>query len=338
MFVNNYRKEAELEPIILDAGDMFFASPVLVDKNLPADKLQAQALLNGYTTIGCDAINIGGYDLAAGIEFVHSLQEETTIPFISANLTDLNDELLFEPYRIVERNGITIGVTGVTNTIPEHIKNVNKRPFKETGNAVIQELRKQVDYVVLLANVKTGDFMKLADQFPDADYIFNSRATKRSRPVQKQAENGPYVYGSGVQGKYLSLIEVDMKDSRKPVTDISVAEEKVESIKKRLDRLKEKSPDQILEESYADKPNVLQLIVDYREQLAKYEEILHTSVNTTKYRSIALSAQVGEDETMMAFVDQTLVTCTQLRGKKINASDQIVAPRNKPIRKKININ
>ena len=51
--------------MILDAGDTFFASAVLAPQNAEGDKKQAEGILQGYEKIGCDALNIGGFDLAA---------------------------------------------------------------------------------------------------------------------------------------------------------------------------------------------------------------------------------------------------------------------------------
>ena len=60
-------------PLILDAGDTFFASPVLAAGNVVGDKKQAEGLLIGYETVGCDVLNVGGFDLAAGLDFLTSL-------------------------------------------------------------------------------------------------------------------------------------------------------------------------------------------------------------------------------------------------------------------------
>jgi 2',3'-cyclic-nucleotide 2'-phosphodiesterase (5'-nucleotidase family) len=88
--------------VILDAGDAFFASAVLANRNAEGDKLQAKGLLQGYATIGCDALNVGGFDLAAGKDFLMSLAEGSSIPFISANLTDTENNLLFRHLQLLK--------------------------------------------------------------------------------------------------------------------------------------------------------------------------------------------------------------------------------------------
>jgi 2',3'-cyclic-nucleotide 2'-phosphodiesterase (5'-nucleotidase family) len=84
----NTLKNNNVNPIILDAGGALFAHPQYSLLNLPNAKYKAKAFLEGYEKIGCDALNIGEYDLAAGYDFLKSLEQNSTIPFISANLKD----------------------------------------------------------------------------------------------------------------------------------------------------------------------------------------------------------------------------------------------------------
>ncbi len=324
--------------MILDAGDAFFAAAVLASQNAAGDKLQAKGLLQGYEKIGCDALNIGGFDLAAGKDFLLSLANDSSIPFISANLTDAENNLLFPSFLIVEKNGFKVGVTGFSDLIPEHVKDVKKLPYIETVNEVIAKISPQVDFVVLLANVARKKVRGLKQNFPDADYIFISRDTQRTRPEVKQEEGGPYVYSSGNQGKYLTVVEIALQNPRKPIVDISAAKGKIKSITGRLKKLQNKDPDRSIEEIYADKPNVLKLVVDYRQQLDKYETIMANAVNTTKFESVALSKSVGEDSELLAYVDETLATCAALRKKPIKASKSIFKPKEGPFKKKISIN
>jgi 2',3'-cyclic-nucleotide 2'-phosphodiesterase (5'-nucleotidase family) len=79
-------KNNNIDPIILDVGDALFTRPQYSLLEIPSVKYQAKAFLEGYEKIGCDALNIGEYDLAAGYNFLKSLEENSKIPFISANL------------------------------------------------------------------------------------------------------------------------------------------------------------------------------------------------------------------------------------------------------------
>jgi hypothetical protein len=125
------------------------------------------------------------------------------------------------------------------------------------------------------------------------------------------------MYSSGIQGKYLTVVEISLQDPSLPIVDISTAKGKISSITRRLKKLQEKDPNRTIEEIYADKPNVLKLVGDYRQQLVKYETIMNDAVNTSIYKSIPLDKKVGENNEVLAFVDETLASCNALRKKAI---------------------
>ena len=109
-------KSEEKNPIILDAGDLFFSTTNLNKNNIESEEYRADAVLKGIGKIGCDAINVGKYELLNGLSFLKSMSGKTDIPFLSANLRDVNTrELLFEPYIVLERGNLSFGVIGVTS-------------------------------------------------------------------------------------------------------------------------------------------------------------------------------------------------------------------------------
>ena len=66
----NTLKNNNVNPIILDAGGALFAHPQYSVLNLPSVQYKAKAFLEGMENIGCNAFNIGDYDLAAGYDFL----------------------------------------------------------------------------------------------------------------------------------------------------------------------------------------------------------------------------------------------------------------------------
>jgi hypothetical protein len=49
------------DPLILDAGDLFFTTPDLHDSNRVSEKYRASVILMGYEQIGCDAPHSWGF-------------------------------------------------------------------------------------------------------------------------------------------------------------------------------------------------------------------------------------------------------------------------------------
>ena len=191
-------------PIILDAGDLFFSTTNLNSDNLKSEEFRSNAIIDGYNKIGCDAINVGKYELLNGLVFLKNISKKTDIPFLSANLkSSKTNELLFKPYLIVNRGSLSIGIIGVTSLLPDSSTLVVADDFIQTGNAYIDKLSEKTDIIILLVNTDRGSQRDLAENFKDADFIVASGSTNLTRTNAPQKDNGPYVFSCGKQGKYL---------------------------------------------------------------------------------------------------------------------------------------
>ena len=111
-------------------------------------------------------VNVGGFDLAAGLEYLQQVIDSTNIPFISANIIDSRtNQKLFPPHHIIENDNISIGIIGLTNLIPSHTDKVKVEDFITVGKAQIDELRNKVDIVVVLANVNRDKNEEMNEEF-----------------------------------------------------------------------------------------------------------------------------------------------------------------------------
>ena len=296
---------------------MLFNNSVLVDEQLEADKLRAQTLIKGYETIGCDVVNIGGFDLAAGIDYLTQVVDSTNIPFISANIIDSKTKKnLFPPHHIIKNSGISIGVIGLTNLLPSHVREVKIEDFISVGKAQIAELRNKVDIIVVLANVNRDKNKIMNEEFVDADYIFISRNTVKTRPGAEQPLNGPFTSGSNIQGKYLAQIDISITEIDSPLVDVSNLHTQIDNIDKRLERFQNKDPNKSLEDIYADQPRIIKLIGDLTQNRETFEKNLQIAKNTSSYKSVPLSRKIEDDQIMLAYVTEVLQQCEALTKTK----------------------
>ncbi len=309
-------RNAGENPVILDAGDLFFSTPNLNSGNSQSELHRANAIMSGYEKIGCDAINVGKYELLAGLSFLKEQASKTSIPFVSANLRDATTgELLFDPYVIIDRGTLKVGIIGLTNLVPDTMKTITVDDYQKAGKDFITDIKNKVDIVVLMVNSDRNSYKSLPDEFPDADFIYVSGSTMRTRPNMPQKNGGPYLYSNGKQGKYLTVIDLDVKSGEEPIIDVSSIQDKIKSVNRRFDRLQKKDPDKQLEEIYANQENVLSLIERYRKDLFEAEAALAAAVNTMNFQSVPLSRKIQDDPEMIAFVDETLATCNSLKRK-----------------------
>jgi len=290
-----------------------FNNSVLVDLQSEADKLRAQTVIKGYETIGCDVINVGGFDMAAGIDYLQQIIDSTDIPFISANIIDSKTKKnLFPPHHIIENKGLSVGVIGLTDFIPPHIRRVKIEDFVTVGKAQIAELRNKVDIVVVLANVNRDKNKLMNKEFTDADYVFLSRNTMKTRPGTEQPVDGPFTYGSNVQGKYLAQIDINVTEIDSPLIDVSNLHAQIDNIDKRLQRFQNKDPKKSLEDIYADQPRIIKLIGDLRTNRETFEKNLQLAKNTSSYKSVPLSRKIEDDQEMLQYVTDVLQQCEVL--------------------------
>ena len=304
--IDNMRKKGE-NPLILDAGDMFFSKTNILN-NIKSEKFRCSTMLQGYEKIGCDALNIGKYELLAGVSFLKQMEEKyKSIPFVSANIKYKDTgELLFRPYIIEERDGLKIGVIGLSNMVPDTMTNIVAVDYIKTGNTFIKNLKNQVDLIILLVNTDRNSQSSLTKNFDEADFIFTSGSTHRTSASMPQKPDGPYVYANGKQGKYLTVIDLDIKNNKDPISDLSSKEQKVRQLTNRLKRLQKKDPSKKLEDIYSGQDNILNLIKRYRSELETAKTIVEKAKNKMRFSSLALNKKINDDPEILAMVDVAL--------------------------------
>lgn len=303
----NTLKNNNINPIILDAGDALFARPQYSLLNLPSVKYKAKAFLEGYEKIGCNALNIGEYDLSAGYDFLKSLEQNSIIPFISANLrVKETGDLAFKPFVIIDRNMLKVGIIGVTDYLPKKVTELYKENYLETGQELINTLRGEVDILVMLVNSSMNQKNTILESFKNADYIYLSRTVSNTRSTIPQKDGYPIFYTIGLNGKHLIEVKTTIKDNKKPITDVSSYETRLMNTMRQLIRLKTTVGEQTIEEKYADKPQILAQISYFEKQVKELEDNINKVVNTSKIKIVALLKNLEFDADMQSFVDNAL--------------------------------
>ncbi len=319
-----------ISPIILDGGDLLFTTSNIRDNNRPAELLTARKMVSGFEKIGSDAINVGSYELAAGFDVFQSILDTCSLPFISANLKHAgSNEYVLERYKIFERNGLKLGVTGVTDKLPSHVKTLKIDPFLETGITMIAELKDQVHFTVIMVNAKQDKYKQATEAFADADYIIFSGTTKQTRPEKVQPTEGPKEYMCGKQGRALTQIDINVVQIDSPLVDISSAAANIKKINTRLENLQKRDPEKTLEEIFENNKTMTALIADYRNQLMDSQKKLDNAVNTSEYTSVSMSRKVKDDPDMLTFVSNALL---EIKAEKNKARKSISATNQKPPR------
>ena len=292
-------------PILLDAGNMLFDSnEVNPDQlSLKDKKYKAENLVKAMELLNHNVINVGSNDFKGGLDFLKDVTSRTTIKFVSANLYDKNEELLFSPYHIVSSKGVDIGIVGLSEAT-KHNSVINK-DFVSEGNKNIDNIIDSVDIVVILIDISDNNTIDLANAFPRADYIFLSGVKYFTEPKTQQRQDGPFIYAGGIQGKRLSIVNLYLKDPKMPITDASPSYSRINYISNSLNRYKSRDPSKTLNEIYAGQPGMLQLINNYKKEAKDLEEFLKKEFNSNNFNLftiIPLEKSMKEDKKVAAFV------------------------------------
>ncbi len=108
------RANKNFEVLLLDNGDCLQGTPAVYYYNFEksnAKHLYAEVM----NYMKYDAGSVGNHDIEAGHRVYDKFKNEINFPWLSANATDLiNGGTYFEPYSIIEKEGVKIAILGLT--------------------------------------------------------------------------------------------------------------------------------------------------------------------------------------------------------------------------------
>jgi 2',3'-cyclic-nucleotide 2'-phosphodiesterase (5'-nucleotidase family) len=272
--VNQLKKQNPFA-VIVDSGDLFFEKESIPDNLRQSATLKGQFIIDAYNRIGCDALNVGERDLALGAEFLKVLERKANFPFISANLTDRQNNPLFKPYIIKKIGGRNVGIFGIlgdTGQIASRVKQITQgtvilQDVVKSAELMVKELRGQVDLVIALTHQNVGRDWVIARRVQGIDIIIGGH--------DKQKVTDPYVADktrivqSGEKGQYLGQLEVTIQpDGSK-------------SYNNRLIPLGKAVPDD---------PSVKSMVKEYYRQVAELHRLAGQSVSQASAKADACEA------------------------------------------------
>ena len=145
-------REKHPDAILLDAGSLF-GDPT-------RDTLdQSRFVAKETAAMGYEVVGVGAYELGHGIDVVRQVAASSGLTFVSANVQRGGD-LLFEPYRLIERDGVTVAVTSVFDPAylgESYMANAGDVGVNDAVEALrnwLPEMDAAADVVVVLSNMK----------------------------------------------------------------------------------------------------------------------------------------------------------------------------------------
>ncbi|MDR1372521.1 MAG: metallophosphatase [Dysgonamonadaceae bacterium] len=219
-YVSQIRKQTD-NVLLFHCGDQVQGTPYF--NFFDGDTEMAVANLLGY-----DAVCLGNHEFDNGLDFLAAMVQKATFPVVATNLdfTGTPMEGLTRNYLVLNKNGLKIGVIGLTIDFKELVSKANYKGIKyldpiETANKTADFLKnkEKCDLVVVISHLgyypkenKTGD-TQLAEQSRNIDLILGGHThTFMEEPVRMKNLDGKEVIinQAGANGVYVGRIDLTL--------------------------------------------------------------------------------------------------------------------------------
>ena len=284
--------------LVVDAGNLFFKKINLVGTSADASKMTAEIIRDSYNEIGCDGFSPGEQDFAAGLEFLRDLQSGAGFPFLSANIRDNNDNLLFDPYKIINIGGRKVGLIGVTSHFERADIQVDD-PISAIDK-IIDEVNSQSDFIIILFHSTDADLLRFHRHNYPVNLVIQSKNRRKS---SDGGDNKTPVFSCGARGKYIYQFDLAISDPDMDIVDLSPHKSNIKLADRRLKRLQKGNFNIPLEKIYKDDQKTLDLIKTLTEQRDNADIAINGAVNTLTYKEIPLDKTVFDRPDILKLVD-----------------------------------
>lgn len=148
-------------------------------------------------------------------DLVDSLMQVSKLNVICTNVEQLKGDQwvpIGEPYRIVESNGVKVGILSViseTHLSSFVISQVDEKlrvlPPMRTTRETVALLKEKADVLVLLAHLDPRSMEQYASSLPDVDLVVGGHMTRKDEgPIQLSAEEA-IINRSSTRGQHISV-------------------------------------------------------------------------------------------------------------------------------------
>lgn len=192
--------------LLFSAGDNRSGNPINDRYDPPA--IPMYKLMN---TVRFDLSCFGNHEWDSGVEALRTVMDSADFSFVCANVTfDDSLNMPVQPFTIIERNGLKIGVIGAIqlglNGLPDFHPNKaagsHFRPIEEVLPEYLY-LRDECNALFLLSHCGFEDDMETAEKFPQLDAIFGGHS--HTLVNDNTLSNGVLVTQAMNKVKYLTL-------------------------------------------------------------------------------------------------------------------------------------
>ncbi len=192
--------------LLLDAGD------VTEKGDLVAFVSQSRVTWEALAALRYDATTIGNHDFSHGLDHIKECDSLAGGGLVvCANL----HEKLFPPSKIVEVNGMKVGVIGMTVPRENNSQVMGQKDGEEAVAAEAARLRPDCDLLVLTAHAGTKDCAALARKIPDINVFVAGHTHELLQQPMTVPETGALVVSAGSNARWVGRVELAVDTEKK---------------------------------------------------------------------------------------------------------------------------
>lgn len=202
--------------VLIDAGDVMTGNPITEYQYQGA---YGGALFEMMNRVGYDLWCPGNHDFDNSQDNLRRLTAIAHFPTVSANLVSEAGGVPAnnKPYVIIEKNGVKLGVIGLTTTalnqliIPANFKGMEVLATAATAQKYIDELKGQVDVIAAVTHQGVEDDSLLAVNVHGLDLIIGGHSHTRLRHPKRV--NDILIVQTGSNLENLGILDLTIEDN-----------------------------------------------------------------------------------------------------------------------------
>lgn len=199
--------ETGVDPILVDAGDAFHGQTI-------ATLARGESIVKIMNAVGYDVMVPGNHDFNYGYERLLELASMAEFGVISANVKKSDGSRLFEPYTIIERDGVKIAFFGLCTpetaykTNPKNVIGLTFADPVAEAKAMVEQLDDMADVIVCVSHLgldeSSIETSKLvAEKVSGIDLIIDGHSHSELKEPLKIGntlivQTGDYIQNAGV--------------------------------------------------------------------------------------------------------------------------------------------
>lgn len=314
----------------MDAGNLLFKKGD--SGNNPVAMITAHGIVRTYGTLSYDAVAVSPQDMNAGRAFFRASQANG-FPWISANIFDDDERLVFSPTVVIKRTGAPdVGIIGLTGKSENNSFWARIGDWRETLPEHLAQLESTCGLLILLSNLSDDENSEIAKMYPQIDVIVASSPTRYGNQAPQVVGDSLITQSDG-RGTYLGKLELKWHPqgswlATSPTESHERLQEKVAAIELQIKKYQEgkseadQEYDKKLTEMLNSKQSVEDRITSLESVIAEQKEPVFTNTFNSTFLPVKPRPSGNEVDTIVQDIKKSISAYQKTRLKEKGQIDQ----------------